>query len=138
MGKNPKEVTPQIKSRTTKLSKKTNNELIEIILRKDKTESNLSSQVKNLKAENNTLTNSIAEAGKSLKEAKDKLNQFSDMIDAKSEIIASKTEELNNIRQQYSVVCSNNVEVNKKLKSYKHLCYVLLGFVVLLGLSFLL
>lgn len=138
MGKNPKEMTPQIKSRTTKLSKKTNNELIEIILRKDKTESNLSSQVKNLKAENNLLISSVSEAGKTLKESKDKINQLSDMLAAKSEIIATKTEELNNIRQQYSVVCSNNVEVNKKIKSYRNLCYVLLGFVILLGLSFLL
>lgn len=53
MAKNAK--TAAVKGRETKLNKKTSEELIEIILRKDKTERNLSNQVVNLKAEVNSL-----------------------------------------------------------------------------------
>ena len=50
MAKNAKE-SAQVKSRTTKLSKKSAEELIQIILRKDKTERNLNAQVSLLKSE---------------------------------------------------------------------------------------
>ena len=54
MAKNVKP-TAQIKSRITKLSKKSNEELIDIILRKDKVERNYSKQIINLKATINSL-----------------------------------------------------------------------------------
>lgn len=54
MAKNA-EKTAATKSRETKLSKKSVEELIAIILRKDETERNLSNQIKNLKSEINTL-----------------------------------------------------------------------------------
>lgn len=51
--------SPAAKSRQTKLSKKSAEELIQIILRKDKTEKSLSAQIINLKNEVNNLTSRI-------------------------------------------------------------------------------
>lgn len=45
----------QLKSRQTKLMKKSHDELVDIVLRKDKTERNLNKQIVNLKGEVNTL-----------------------------------------------------------------------------------
>lgn len=57
MAKNANEVA--IKSRKTKLTKKSVEELINIILRKDATEKNLNSQIVNLKNEVNSLESRI-------------------------------------------------------------------------------
>jgi len=62
MAKNAKDVA--IKSRQTKLSKKSNEELIEIIIRKDKIERNLNNQITNLKGEVNSLTNRVSNFNK--------------------------------------------------------------------------
>lgn len=65
MAKNAKE-SAQVKSRTTKLSKKSSSELIEIILRKDKTERNLNSQISTLKSEVNALNEEVANFDKKM------------------------------------------------------------------------
>ncbi len=55
MAKNVKELS-QVKARQTKLGKKSNDELIQIILKKDKIERNLNNQIKSLKGEVNALS----------------------------------------------------------------------------------
>ena len=54
MAKNGK--TAAVKGRETKLNKKSNDELIQIILKKDKVERNLNNQIKSLKGEINSLS----------------------------------------------------------------------------------
>lgn len=54
MAKNGK--TAAVKGRETKLNKKSNDELIQIILKKDKVERNLNNQIKSLKGEINALS----------------------------------------------------------------------------------
>ena len=56
---NVKEQTPAIKRRQTKLLKKSKEELIEVILRKDKIEKNQVKQISNLKGEINSLNSRI-------------------------------------------------------------------------------
>ena len=56
---NVKEQTPAIKRRQTKLLKKSKEELIEIVLRKDKIEKNQVKQISNLKGEINSLNSEI-------------------------------------------------------------------------------
>ena len=51
--------TAQVKSRQTKLGKMSNEKLIEIVLRKDKTESNLKAQIVKLKGEVNALISRV-------------------------------------------------------------------------------
>ena len=57
MAKNGK--TAAVKGRETKLNKKSNDELIQIILKKDKVERNLNNQIKSLKGEVNALSTRI-------------------------------------------------------------------------------
>lgn len=57
MAKNGK--TAAVKGRETKLNKKSNDELIQIILKKDKVERNLNNQIKCLKGEVNILSTRI-------------------------------------------------------------------------------
>ena len=56
---NVKEQSAALKSRQTKLLKKSKEELIEVILRKDKVEKNQVNQISNLKGEINSLNNRI-------------------------------------------------------------------------------
>ena len=56
---NVKEQSAAIKSRQTKLLKKSKEELIEIVLRKDKIEKNQVKQISNLKGEINSLNSEI-------------------------------------------------------------------------------
>ena len=57
MAKNGK--TAAVKGRETKLNKKSNDELIQIILKKDKVERNLNNQIKSLKGEINALSTRV-------------------------------------------------------------------------------
>ena len=56
---NVKEQSPALKRRQTKLLKKSKEELIEVILRKDKVEKNQVKQISNLKGEINSLQTKI-------------------------------------------------------------------------------
>ena len=56
---NVKEQSAALKGRQTKLLKKSKDELIEVILRKDKIEKNQVNQISNLKGEINSLNNEI-------------------------------------------------------------------------------
>ena len=56
---NVKEQTPALKRRQTKLLKKSKEELIEIVLKKDKIEKNQVNQISNLKGEINSLNSEI-------------------------------------------------------------------------------
>ena len=51
--------TAAVKGRETKLNKKSNDELIQIILKKDKVERNLNNQIKSLKGEVNALSTKV-------------------------------------------------------------------------------
>lgn len=59
MAKNAKELS-QVKARQTKLGKKNSDELIQIVLKKDKVERNLNNQIKNLKGEVNRLSTRVS------------------------------------------------------------------------------
>ena len=58
MAKNAKELS-QVKARQTKLGKKNSDELIQIILKKDKVERTLNNQIKSLKGEVNALSTRV-------------------------------------------------------------------------------
>lgn len=88
MAKNAKE-SAQVKGRQTKLSKKTYEELIDIILRKDKTERNLSKQVKNLKGEVNTLQSRVDAFDKDMEGTYQSLETYKDKISTLNEQVES-------------------------------------------------
>lgn len=76
MAKNAKEIA--VKGRQTKLSKKSNEELISIILRKDETERKLSNQIVNLKAEVNSLNKRISNISRDMDGTLRELNNVRD------------------------------------------------------------
>ena len=88
MTKNKKELS-QVKARQTKLGKKGNEELIQIIIKKDKVERNLNNQIKSLKGEVNALSTRVnnfdsdmAGTCQSLEAYKDQCNTLIEKNDA--------------------------------------------------------
>ena len=98
---NVKEQSAALKGRQTKLLKKSKEELIEIVLRKDKIEKNQVKQISNLKGEINSLNSRIkgfiADSEGDQKTIKELRNDYSKLEDANKtlhEVINSKTIEL--------------------------------------------
>ena len=108
---NVKEQTPALKRRQTKLLKKSKEELIEVILRKDKIERNQVNQISNLKGEINSLQSRIKgyiadndgneEKIKELRNdnifLKDRNSSLNEKINAKSIEIEELTDKFNKI-----------------------------------------
>ena len=128
MAKNAKE--SQVKARQTKLGKKSAEELVQIILRKDATERKLNSNIVSLKSEVNALTSRVNNFDKDqegnvkaienwkleVEKKKEHINNLNDIISSKS----AKVKELKEVVK----------DKNNTIKVYKIVC-VVLGFAVL-------
>ena len=134
---NVKEQTPAIKRRQTKLLKKSKEELIEVILRKDKIEKNQVNQISNLKGEINSLNTKIngfiadSEGDQKIIEEfkmrydilKDKNKVLHENIDAKCIELEETTDKLNMII----------IEKEKKAKSWANIAITLgIAFIITL------
>ena len=122
---NVKEQSAALKSRQTKLLKKSKEELIEIVLKKDKIEKNQVNQISNLKGEINSLQSRIKgyiadndgneEKIKELRNdnifLKDRNSSLTEKINAKSIEIEELTDKFNRII----------VEKEKKVKSWANI-----------------
>lgn len=144
MAKNAKDVA--VKGRQTKLSKKTSEELIDIILRKDATERKLNAQIVNFKGEINNLTNKVESLGTRIKgfdaDMKGTYESYERKLREKEDIRKTISEQLSNEKMKVSELSIKNnnslktiVTLEEKLKSYKTLAYVVGGFaaICLLG-----
>lgn len=140
MAKNAKEVA--VKGRQTKLSKKTSEELIDIILRKDATERKLNAQIINFKSEVNTLTNAVETLGTRVKsfdvDMKGTCEAYEKKLLEKSDSLRTISEQLANEKMRVSelTIKNNNslstiVSLEEKVKSYKTLAYVVGGFAII-------
>ena len=97
-----------LKSRQTKLLKKSKDELIEVILRKDKIEKNQVNQISNLKGEINSLQSRIkgfiADSegdSNTIYELREKLANANDLNKALNENINSNSHEIEEIKMQF-------------------------------------
>lgn len=106
---NVKEQSPALKRRQTKLLKKSKEELIEVILRKDKVEKNQVKQISNLKGEINSLQtkikNLIADNNgtiKTLEDIKKNLSILEDRNKTLVEILNSKDTELTDTTNNFT------------------------------------
>lgn len=106
---NVKEQSPALKRRQTKLLKKSKEELIEVILRKDKVEKNQVKQISNLKGEINSLQtkikNLIADNNgtiKTLEDIKKNLSILEDRNKTLVEMLNSKDTELTDITNNFT------------------------------------
>ena len=132
---NVKEQSAALKSRQTKLLKKSKEELIEIVLKKDKIEKNQANQISNLKGEINSLNSRIngfiadndgnEEKIKELRNdnifLKDRNSSLTEKINAKSIEIEELTDKFNRII----------VEKEKKAKSWSDIAIILgIAFII--------
>ena len=126
---NVKEQSAALKSRQTKLLKKSKEELIEVILRKDKIEKNQVKQISNLKGEINSLNSRIngfiadsegdQETIKRLRECNSKSDDIHKTL---HEIIDSKSIELEETTNKLNKII---VEKENKAKSWANIAITL-------------
>ena len=132
---NVKEQSAALKSRQTKLLKKSKEELIEVILRKDKIEKNQVKQISNLKGEINSLNSRIngfiadsegdQETIKRLRECNSKSEDIHKTL---HEIIDSKSIELEETTNKLNKII---VEKETKAKSWANIAITLgIAFII--------
>ena len=132
---NVKEQTPAIKRRQTKLLKKNKEELIEVILRKDKIEKNQVKQISNLKGEINSLNSRIkgfiedSEGDqKTIKELRDNCSNLEDLNKTLHENIAFSNSKLEETTNKLNKII---VEKETKAKSWANIAITLgIAFVI--------
>ena len=122
---NVKEQSAALKSRQTKLLKKSKEELIEIVLRKDKIEKNQVKQISNLKGEINSLNSEIkgfiadSEGDqKIIKELRESCSKLEDLNKTLHENIAFTRSELEETTNQFNKII---VETENKAKSWANI-----------------
>ena len=122
---NVKEKSAALKSRQTKLLKKSKEELIEIVLRKDKIEKNQVKQISNLKGEINSLNSEIkgfiadSEGDqKIIKELRESYSKLEDLNKTLHENIAFNRSELEETTNQFNKII---VETENKAKSWANI-----------------
>ena len=125
---NVKEQSAALKSRQTKLLKKSKEELIEIVLRKDKIEKNQVKQISNLKGEINSLNSEIkgfiadSEGDqKIIKELRESCSKLEDLNKTLHENIAFNRSELEETTNQFNKII---VETENKAKSWANIAII--------------
>ena len=122
---NVKEQSAALKSRQTKLLKKSKEELIEIVLKKDKIEKNQVKQISNLKGEINSLNSRIngfiadSEGDqKTIKELRESCSKLKDLNKTLHENIDFNRIELNETANEFNKIIA---EKDKKAKSWTNI-----------------
>ena len=122
---NVKEQSAALKSRQTKLLKKSKEELIEIVLKKDKIEKNQVKQISNLKGEINSLNSRIngfiadSEGDqKIIKELRESCSKLKDLNKTLHENIDFNRIELNETSNEFNKIIA---EKEKKSKSWANI-----------------
>lgn len=121
-----------IKGRQTKLSKKSQEELINIILRKDKTERTNAETIKGLKAEVNELNERNARLTKNVREEASRCIGLKKDMDGQVRITAD-------YKAKYNKALADITALNQKVSAYKKLTIglsVLVLVVIVLGFIF--
>ena len=132
---NVKEQSAALKGRQTKLLKKSKEELIEIVLRKDKIEKNQVKQISNLKGEINSLNTRvngfIADSEgdqKTIKELRDNCSKLEDLNKTLHENIAFSNSKLEETDNKLNKII---VEKETKAKSWANIAITLgIAFII--------
>ena len=118
MAQKTKELS-QVKARQTKLGKKSHDELIQIVLKKDKVERNLNNQIKSLKAEVNTLSTRVNNFDADMEGTCQSLESYKD----KCKTLQEKNDALKiESKDNYSLYIeenNKNVELKKQVNAWK-------------------
>ena len=117
MAKNGK--TAAVKGRETKLNKKSNDELIQIILKKDKVEHNLNNQIKSLKGEVNSLSTRVKNFDSDMEETCQALESYKDQVKTLNEKNDALKIESNDNRSLYEEENKRAIMLNDKVNMWK-------------------
>ena len=135
----------QLKGRQTKLNKKSHEELVEIVIRKDKLERNLNHQIVGLKAEVNSLNFRVAAFDKdqegnikAIKDWKQKYDNKCDAVRTANERADEAARKADKFEEMYKDTYKKNVELKAQLKSTRNLTWVLAGFTLICLLGWIL
>ena len=124
MAKNAKELG-QVKARQTKLGKKSVEELIQIILRKDATERKLNSNIVNLKAEVNSLTSRVNNFDKDQEGNIKAIEKWRLETEKQKELVSSLTDKVSNTAAELRDTKEVVEKKDKTIKVYKTLSIIL-------------
>lgn len=124
MAKNAKELG-QVKARQTKLGKKSVEDLIQIILRKDATERKLNGNIVNLKAKVNSLTSCVNNFDKAQEDNIKAIEKWKLEAEKKKELVDSLTDKVSNISAALRETKEVVEKKDKTIKVYKTLSIIL-------------
>jgi septal ring factor EnvC (AmiA/AmiB activator) len=129
MSKNKKELS-QVKARQTKLGKKSNDELIQIVLKKDKIERNLNNQIKNLKGEVNHLSTRVKNFDSDMEGTNQALESYKDKVKALQEKNDVVSIESKDNFCKYLEENKRAIALNNKLDIWKTITYLMAAIAV--------
>ena len=130
MAKNAKELG-QVKARQTKLGKKNSDELIQIILKKDKIERNLNNQIKSLKGEVNALSTRVKNFDSDMQGTIQTLESYKDQVatlQEKNDTISIES------KDNYNLYINENqktVSLERKLETWKTVACIMLVVIII-------
>ena len=138
---NVKEQSPALKRRQTKLLKKSKEELIEVILRKDKVEKNQVKQISNLKGEINSLQTKIKSliadnngTVKALEDVKKNLSILDDRNKTLIEMLNGRDTELTDTTNNFTRYKLENV---RKLKILNNIAITFIVLSIIMAILYI-
>ena len=138
---NVKEQSPALKRRQTKLLKKSKEELIEVILRKDKVEKNQVKQISNLKGEINSLQTKIKSliadnngTVKALEDVKKNLSILDDRNKTLVEMLNSKDTELTDTTNNFT---RYKLETVRKIKILNNIAITFIVLSIIMAILYI-
>ena len=137
MAKKTKELS-QVKARQTKLGKKTVEELIQIILKKDKIERNINAQVKNLKGEVNALSTRVKNFDSDMEGTYKTLEEYKDRVTVLTEANANITASYNEVSSLYTEETKKTVALEEKVDTWQKVSCAAILLALLLGVAVIL
>ena len=123
MAKNGK--TAAVKGRETKLNKKSNDELIQIILKKDKVERNLNNQIKSLKGEINALSTRIKNFDSDMEGTIQTIESYKDQVKTLQEKNDTLSIENKDNRSLYEEENKKVITLTNKVGMWKVATYIM-------------
>lgn len=123
MAKNGK--TAAVKGRETKLNKKSNDELIQIILKKDKVERNLNNQIKSLKGEINALSTRIKNFDSDMEGTIQTIESYKDQVKTLQEKNDTLSIESKDNRSLYEEENKKVITLTNKVGIWKVATYIM-------------
>lgn len=123
MAKNGK--TAAVKGRETKLNKKSNDELIQIILKKDKVERNLNNQIKSLKGEINSLSVRIKNFDSDMEGTIQTIESYKDQVKTLQEKNDTLSIESKDNRSLYEEENKKVITLTNKVGMWKVATYIM-------------